>query len=252
MATLGYLIAGNWKMNGRQGDAMALAKAVAAGADDIPDSAEILICPPALHFSTATAAITGSDVMIGGQDCHEAEGGAFTGDLSAEMLKDIGCSHVIVGHSERRDGHSEGDSLVWRKATAALRAGLAAIVCVGETEQERLAGQAEVTVARQVKASVPDGADGARVAVAYEPVWAIGSGRTPNNDEIAAVHAAIRAALLELLGVERGASIKLLYGGSVKPANAKEILAIQDVNGALVGGASLNAEDFLAIAAATA
>ncbi|MGZ0188126.1 MAG: triose-phosphate isomerase [Alphaproteobacteria bacterium] len=252
MAKLGYLIAGNWKMNGCQDDALVLAKAVAAGADIVPDSAELLICPPALHLSTATAAIADSAVMLGGQDCHEAEGGAFTGDISPEMLKDVGCSHVIVGHSERRDGHSEGDALVWRKATAALRAGLVAIVCVGETEQERLAGQAEETVARQVKASVPDGADGTRIAVAYEPVWAIGSGRTPNNDEIAAVHAAIRAALVELLGAERGSSIKLLYGGSVKPGNAKEILAIQDVNGALIGGASLKAEDFLAIAAAAA
>ncbi len=250
MAELGYLIAGNWKMNGLSGDAKALAAAVAAGAGAAPAGVDLLICPPAAHLALAGDAIAGTAVRLGGQDCHEAAGGAFTGDISAEMLKDLGCSHVIVGHSERRDGHAEGDALVWRKASAALRAGLIPIVCVGETEQERLSGKAEETVARQVRASVPDGADGTCLAVAYEPVWAIGSGRTPTNDEIAAVHKAMRAALVGLLGDAKGASVKLLYGGSVKPGNAKEILAIHNVNGALVGGASLKAADFLGIAAA--
>ncbi len=250
MASLGYLIAGNWKMNGDLAGATALAAGVAAGAGKAPEGVELLICPPTLHLAAAAGAISGKAVALGGQDCHEAPSGAFTGDVSAEMLADIGCSHVIVGHSERRDGHGEGDALVWRKAGAALRAGLTAIVCVGETEQERLAGQAEDTVARQVRASVPDGATGANLAVAYEPVWAIGSGRTPTTDEIAAVHGAIRRALVELLGEEAGAGVRLLYGGSVKPDNAKAILALEDVNGALIGGASLKAEDFLAIAAA--
>ncbi len=250
MTSLGYLIAGNWKMNGRVGDAPRLAAAVAAGAATAPAAVDLLICPPAVHITLAKGAIAGSRVLLGGQDCHEVEGGAFTGDISAEMLADAGCSHVIVGHSERRDAHVEGDAMVWRKASAALRAGLVAIICVGETDQERLSGQAEDVVARQINGSVPDGVDGSRIAVAYEPVWAIGSGRTPTTAEIAAVHAAMRAALKRLLGDEKGAGVRLLYGGSVKPSNAKEILAIENVNGALVGGASLKAEDFLAIAAA--
>ena len=252
MSELGYLIAGNWKMNGLSADAEALAAAVTAGAGGAPDSAELLVCPPAAHIPLVRSAVGGGPVKLGGQDCHEAEAGAFTGDVSAEMLADLGCSHVIVGHSERREGHGEGDALVWRKATAAHRAGLAAIVCVGETEQERLAGQAEDTVARQVKASVPDAANGDNLAVAYEHVWAIGSGRTPTTEEIADVHRAMRRALVELLGEDRGASVSLLYRGSVKRGNAKEILALEDVHGALIGGASLKAEDFLAIAAAAA
>lgn len=247
-----YLIAGNWKMNGSVAEAAELAAGVAAGADAAPASAELLICPPTLHIAAAASALKGDKVRLGGQDCHEETSGAFTGDISPEMLKDIGCSYVIVGHSERREGHGEGDALVWRKASAALRAGLSAVICVGETEQERLAGLAEENVAKQVKAAVPDGADDGNVAVAYEPVWAIGSGRTPSLEEIAAVHGAIRRALIELLGQEKGAGVRLLYGGSVKPGNAAEILALEDVNGALIGGASLKAEDFLAIAGAVA
>ncbi len=255
MTTLDYLIAGNWKMNGLGADATPLAAAVAAGsagAAGLPVGVSLLVCPPAPHLPLVAKALEGSGVALGGQDCHEAESGAYTGDVSAAMLGDLGCSHVIVGHSERRDGHGESDALVWRKASAAIDAGLKAIICVGETDQERLSGQAEETVARQVKGSVPDGVDGTKIAVAYEPVWAIGSGRTPTTDEIAGVHKAIRRALIDLLGDEKGASVQLLYGGSVKPANAADILAIQDVNGALVGGASLNAEDFLAIATAAA
>lgn len=239
-------------MNGLSADAAALARDVAAGAGEAPSGVELVICPPALHLASAKAAIAGTPALLGGQDCHEADAGAHTGDMSAEMLRDIGCTHVIVGHSERRENHGEGDALVWRKATAALRAGLTAVICVGETEQERLAGQAEETVAKQVRAAVPDGADGARVALAYEPVWAIGSGRTPTLDEISAVHGTMRRALIDLLGEASGGGVRLLYGGSVKPGNAKEIMALEHVNGALVGGASLNADDFLAIAAATA
>ena len=250
--SLGYLIAGNWKMNGDLAGAKALAKGVAAGASAAPAGVELLVCPPAVHIGAVAAALGGAAVKLGGQDCHEEAAGAFTGDVSAEMLADMGCSHVIVGHSERRDSHGESDATVWRKADAAVRAGLTAIVCVGETEQERLAGLAEETVARQVRGSVPDGGDGGSVAVAYEPVWAIGSGRTPTVEEVAAVHKTIRAALIDLLGAENGGGVRILYGGSVKPGNAKELLAIDDVDGALIGGASLKAEDFLAIAAAAA
>ena len=239
-------------MNGRAADAVALAKGVAAGASSAPASAELLLCPPAVHIDRVGAALEGYGVQLGGQDCHNEMSGPFTGDVSAEMLADIGCGYVIVGHSERRDGHREGDPAVWAKASAALRAGLKPIVCVGETEEERLAGKAEDTVARQVRACTPDGVDGAKIALAYEPVWAIGSGRTPTLDEIAAVHKTMRDALVSMLGAEAGGGIRLLYGGSVKPGNAKEILALENVNGALIGGASLKAEDFLGIAASCA
>jgi len=248
LAATDYLIAGNWKMNGTAAEATALAAGVAAGG--APAGAELLVCPPSVHIAAAGAALAGSAVGLGGQDCHEEASGAFTGDVSAEMLVDLGCTYVILGHSERRDGHGESDALVWRKANAAHRAGLAAIVCVGETEQERLSGLAEETVSKQVKGSAPDAATPETLAIAYEPVWAIGSGRTPTLEEIAAVHAAIRRALVEALGEARGVGVRILYGGSVKPGNAKEILALDEVHGALIGGASLKAEDFLAIAAA--
>jgi len=247
-----YLIAGNWKMNGRGADADALAKGMADGAASAPSATELLVCPPYLHIGRVGAALAESKVNVGGQDCHNEISGAFTGDVSAEMLADMGCSYVIVGHSERRDGHRESDPEIWGKASAALRAGLKPIVCVGETEQERLAGKAEETVARQVRACTPDGVNGAKIALAYEPVWAIGSGRTPTHDEIAAVHKAMRAALIDMLGADAGGGIRLLYGGSVKPSNAREIMALENVNGALIGGASLKAEDFLGIAATCA
>ena len=247
-----YLIAGNWKMNGLRTDADALAKGVAASASSAPAITELLVCPPYLHLERVSAALAGSGAQFGGQDCHNEISGAFTGDVSAEMLADMGCAYVIVGHSERRDGHREGDPAIWAKASAALRAGLKPIICVGETEQERLAGKAEETVARQVRACTPDGVTGDRIALAYEPVWAIGSGRTPTRDEIAAVHKAMRDALLDMLGADAGSGIRLLYGGSVKPSNAKEIMALDNVNGALIGGASLKAEDFLGIAASCA
>ena len=250
MADRGYLIAGNWKMNGNLESATELSSAIVGGASNILETVELLLCPPAVHLQATAAAISGTNVRLGGQDCHEAESGAFTGDISAEMLANMNCSYVIVGHSERRDAHHEGDALVWRKANAALRAGLAPIICVGETEQERLSGNAEEVVAKQLKASVPDGVDGSRLSVAYEPVWAIGSGRTPTQEEILSVHSAMRKALKDLLGHDAGDSIRLLYGGSVKPGNAAEILTLSEVDGALVGGASLSASDFLSIALA--
>ncbi|HWA90337.1 MAG TPA: triose-phosphate isomerase [Rhizomicrobium sp.] len=231
------LIAGNWKMNGL-GDA-ALAEIDAIGAAKVA-GCDILICPPATLIARAAR----RGVPIGGQDCHAQISGAFTGDISAEMLKDAGAVAAIVGHSERRQRHAETDAQVAAKAEAAWRAGLTAIVCVGETEAERQAGHALDVVARQIAGSVPKGASGANAAIAYEPVWAIGTGRTPTNDEIAEMHAHIRTL--------SGPDFRLLYGGSVKPGNAKEILALANVDGALVGGASLKAQDFLGIAAGAA
>lgn len=239
------LIAGNWKMNKLKVDGLALARAVAATGQS---GCDLLICPPATLVALVGEAVAGTRLRVGGQDCHTADSGAHTGDVSAVMLKDLGCSHVIVGHSERRADHGETDALVRAKAAAAMKAGLVPIVCVGETEAERDAGRAEAVVGAQVAGSLPDGADQTSVVIAYEPVWAIGTGRTPTVDDIAAMHAHIR----KVAGDRIGATDKLLilYGGSVKPANAKEILALADVDGALVGGASLKAEDFLAIAAA--
>jgi len=235
------LVAGNWKMNGL-GSSLAEIEAVSAEVSASPPTAEVLICPPATLIDRAVAQAAGR-IAIGGQDCRAEPAGAFTGDISAEMLKDAGARYVIVGHSERRQLHHETDGDVSLKARAAWRAGLSAIVCVGETEAERDAGRALQIVARQLRGSVPEGADGTSTAVAYEPCWAIGSGRTPTEREIMEMHAHIRAELLQALGPQAG-GIRLLYGGSVKPANAREILALPEVGGALVGGASLKARDF--------
>jgi len=235
------LVAGNWKMNGLQADGVALARAVAARVGE-RHACELLVCPPATLVTAVGAALAGSGVGLGGQDCHAAASGAFTGSISAEMLKDAGCSHVIVGHSERRHGHGESDADVCAKAAAAWRAGLVAIVCVGETRAEREAGQAVEVVSAQLAGSLPDGASAARLVVAYEPVWAIGTGLTPTSADIAAMHAAIRGRIPP--------ATRILYGGSVNPGNAAEILALAEVDGALVGGASLKAEDFRAIAEA--
>lgn len=228
-------------MNGL-GASLAEIEAVAADVHASPPAAEVLICPPATLVSRAVVQAAGR-IAIGGQDCRAEASGAFTGDISAEMLKDAGASYVIVGHSERRQYHGETDSAVAQRARAAWRAGLSAIICVGETETERDAGKALEVVAKQLRGSVPDEAEGTRTAVAYEPIWAIGTGRTPTNEDIAEMHANLRADILKLLGA-RGGAIRLLYGGSVKPANAREILALAEVGGALVGGASLKAEDF--------
>ncbi|PZW40078.1 triosephosphate isomerase [Humitalea rosea] len=241
------LIAGNWKMHGTLAEAQALACGVVA----CDAAAELLVCPPFPHLHPVAAALAGSAVALGGQDCHHAAKGAHTGDVSAWMLRDLGASYVILGHSERRADHAESDALVQAKAVAAIAAGLRPIICVGETLAQREAGQAEPVVAGQLAGSLPPGFAEAGGVVAYEPVWAIGTGRTPTEADIAALHASLRAEVLRLCGAQ-GAGLRLLYGGSVKPGNAKAILALADVNGALVGGAALMAADFLAIAAAAA
>ncbi len=241
------LVAGNWKMNGL-GAQMAELDALIAGTHQA--GCDLLVCPPATLIAKFAWRVGDSAVAIGGQDCHPAESGAHTGDIAAEMLADAGASHVIVGHSERRADHAEDDALVRAKAEAARRAGLVAIVCVGETEAERDGGQALDVVGRQLAGSVPDGAGPDTTVVAYEPVWAIGTGRTPSADDIAEMHGHMRRLLAGRFGGDAAAGMRLLYGGSVKPGNAAEIFALGDVDGALVGGASLKADDFLGIIAA--
>jgi triosephosphate isomerase len=240
------LIAGNWKMHGLAADGLALARAVAAGAAGL--KAELLICPPATLIAPLAPVCAGV-VALGGQDCHEAAKGAHTGDIAAAMLKDAGAAYVILGHSERRMAYRETSHRVRAKAKAALAAGLIPVVCVGEPEDDRLLGRAEEVVAEQMAESLPDGFGAAGGVVAYEPVWAIGTGRTPTEADIAAMHAMMRAKLVASFPAE-GAGLRLLYGCSVKPGNAAAILALPHVDGALVGGASLVAEDFLAIARA--
>jgi triosephosphate isomerase len=247
------LIAGNWKMHGTTASALALAEAVRAGAGGI--GADLLICPTFLHLAAVAAALHGSDVAVGGQDCHQEAQGAHTGDVSAPMLADAGATWVILGHSERRQNHGETDEAVREKTEAALRAGLAPIVCVGETEEQRLAGQETEMVGWQLAGSLPQGFVSSRgpanaaCAIAYEPVWAIGTGRTPTAEDVVTMHAFIREELVRQFGAA-GNGIRILYGGSVKPGNAQELLAVKHVGGALIGGASLKAEDFLAIARA--
>jgi triosephosphate isomerase len=239
------LIAGNWKMNGLGKD-LAEARAVADSLAQTPARARVAICPPATLLARMAGALAGSAVALGGQDCHAEPSGAFTGDISAEMLADAGARLVIVGHSERRAGHGETDAMVAAKASAATRAGLEPIVCVGETRAQRDAGQALEVICRQVAGSIPAGMAEGSFALAYEPIWAIGAGSTPTSDEIVAAHAALREALVECAG-SAGRTAPILYGGSVKPDNAAEILKLAEVGGALVGGASLRAADFLAI-----
>jgi len=239
------LIAGNWKMNGLAAsvaEGRALAEALAAE----PAAARVALCPPATLIARLAEALRGSAVEIGGQDCRPEASGALTGDVSAEMLADAGATLVILGHSERRAGHGETDAIVSDKVLGALRAGLEPIVCVGETLEERRAGRAVEVVQSQVTGSLPEDLSGQAFAVAYEPVWAIGSGLTPSLAEIAEVHQAIRDTLNARFG-EASQSSPILYGGSVKPSNAAEILAVAEVGGALVGGASLKAADFLGI-----
>jgi triosephosphate isomerase (TIM) len=239
------LIAGNWKMYGL-GPAVQEALKVASDLTARPAKARVAICAPATLVERLARAVSGTDVVVGGQDIHTETQGAFTGDISAEMLADAGARMVILGHSERRAAYGEADALIAAKAKAALRAGLEPIVCVGETLEERNAGRTLEIICGQAKASVPPEVEGSPFALAYEPVWAIGTGLTPTLEQIEEAHVALRAALVEVLG-EAGAKAPILYGGSVKPANAAEILKVRDVNGALVGGASLKAEDFLAI-----
>ncbi len=244
------LIAANWKMNGLKADGVALAQAVAARAKSAGATlaGEVLVSPPATLIDAVSAAIAGTPVLLGGQDCHAQTSGAFTGDISAAMLKDLGASHVILGHSERRTLHGETDAQVSAKVAAARAAGLVAIVCVGETEAQRDSGDTIAVIVGQIDGSIPAGATVAEIVVAYEPVWAIGTGRTPTLAEIVEVHQAIRARLASR--IPGGDAIRILYGGSVKPSNAVEVLALADVDGALVGGASLKAEDFWAIVSA--
>jgi len=242
------LAAGNWKMNGTTA---ALAEVSALLAAHPAPACEMLLCPPATLIAQMAAAARGSVLRVGGQDCHARAAGAHTGDISAPMLVDAGASHVILGHSERRADHFESDAMVRAKAEAALTAGLVAVICVGESEAQHDDGQTLAVIGAQLAGSVPDGASAANLVIAYEPIWAIGSGRTPTLAEIEQVHGAIRARLTARFGTAATA-IRLLYGGSVKPSNAAEIFAVPEVNGALVGGASLKAADFGAIVAALA
>ena len=237
------LVAGNWKMNGLAASVGQL-NAVIAGAPDVP-SVDLMVCPPATLIASFAAAARGTPVLIGGQDCHALASGAYTGDISAEMLKDAGASAVIVGHSERRQYHHETDAEVRTKAEAARRAGLTPIVCVGETRPQREAGQALDVVASQLQGSLPEGV--ADFVVAYEPVWAIGTGLTPTPADVGEMHRVIREHLVSRYGAG-GQGTRILYGGSVNPKNAAELMAVANVDGALVGGASLKAVDFLAIA----
>ena len=247
MTTPRPLIAGNWKMNGLKASAAELGQMM-AGQGDLWRKVDLLICPPATLVMTFAVVASGSKIQIGAQDCHPNVSGAHTGDISAEMLADAGATAIIVGHSERRADHGETDAQVRQKAEAAWRAGLTAIVCVGETQQQRDAGQALAVCGAQLAGSLPAGATAANLVVAYEPVWAIGTGRTPTVADVEQVHRFIRGHLTERFNQE-GAGMRILYGGSVKPSNAAELMAVPDVNGALVGGASLKAADFLAIAA---
>jgi triosephosphate isomerase len=242
------LVAGNWKMNGlgaSLSEIAAMRRSVDAGA---AGAAEVAVCPPATLLAGAAKILAGGALGLGAQDCCAADHGAFTGDISAPMLKDAGAVYVIVGHSERRAGHNESDAAVRAKAEAAQRAGLTAILCVGETRAEREGGRANEVVSGQLRGSLPARATPANLVIAYEPVWAIGTGLTPTPADVADMHGVIRALLGEIYG-EAGAKTRILYGGSVKPANARELLSLPNVDGALVGGASLKAADFMAIAA---
>lgn len=239
------LVAGNWKMNGTT--AMLKEPRLLAGMlRDVKLKCDVLVCPPATLARRVKSVMKGSRIKLGGQDCHSALSGAHTGDVSAEMLKDAGCSYVIVGHSERRTNHAETDTLVSKKAQAAHAAGLIAIICVGESLAQRKSGQTLKVISEQLQGSIPGGSTAANTVVAYEPVWAIGTGLTPTVAEVAEVHAHIRTELASIVG-EEGNGMRVLYGGSVKPSNAKELMAVENVDGALVGGASLKAADFIGI-----
>lgn len=241
------LAAGNWKMNGV---AASLAEVEALIAAHPNPGCEVLLCPPATLVA-AMAATAAGRIAVGGQDCHMATAGAHTGDISAAMLRDAGASHVILGHSERRADHAETNAMVRAKAETALAEGLVTVICVGETEAQRDAGETLEIIGRQLFDSTPNAATGTNTVIAYEPVWAIGTGRTPTLEQIAEVHDFMRSELAGRFGAE-GAQFRLLYGGSVKPGNAREIFATSNVDGALVGGASLKAADFGAIIAALA
>jgi triosephosphate isomerase len=243
------LVAGNWKMNGTSASLNELRSIGNGFMSGLDAETEAVVCVPATLLQRAAEILSRTPVRAGGEDCHAKESGAFTGEISAEMLKDAGASHVIVGHSERRELFGEDDATVNAKASAAWRAGLVAIICIGETRAERESGATLDILARQLEGSVPMSATPANTIVAYEPVWAIGTGLTPTAADVAEAHAHIRRKLTELLG-DAAARMRILYGGSVKPSNAVELLGVGNVDGALVGGASLKAADFLAIAEA--
>lgn len=244
------LVAGNWKMNGTGASLAELLRIGKGFMQGLDTETDALVCVPATLLARAHEAIRDTPVRVGGQDCHAEESGAHTGDVSAEMLKDAGASHVIVGHSERRADHEESDADVRAKAEAAWRAGLVAILCIGESKDEREDDETLNVLTRQIEGSLPQGATAANLVLAYEPVWAIGTGLTPTTDDVAEAHAHIRAELAAAVGEEEAGRMRILYGGSVKPANAAELMAVPNVDGALVGGASLKADDFLGIAEA--
>lgn len=244
--TISPLIAGNWKMNGVRGSLEELSALAGMLTTGEAPRALVVVCPPATILSDVVEQGATAGILGGGQDCHTEASGAHTGDISAGMLADLGAQYVIVGHSERRADHGETDEMVRAKAEAAIGAGLKPIICVGETETQRDSGEAESVVLAQLAVSVPDAAEQHEVIVAYEPVWAIGTGRTPTRDDISAMHNTIREHLVSRFG-DKGQTVRILYGGSLKPQNAREILAVENVNGGLVGGASLLAKDFYTI-----
>jgi triosephosphate isomerase len=242
------LVAGNWKMNGLKASIGEI-ESIIRGYGELPENIDLIICSPATLVQSFAGLASNSALKIGGQDCHAQPSGAFTGDISAEMLADSGATSVIVGHSERRTYHRETDADVRAKAQAAWRAGLSAIVCIGETREERERGDTLKVLGGQLDGSLPEGVTGMNLVVAYEPVWAIGTGLTPTIDDVADAHRFIRERLIRRFGTA-GETLRVLYGGSVKPSNAKELLSVPNVDGALVGGASLKAADFLGIAGA--
>lgn len=246
------LIAGNWKMHGTAASLSELQQIAVGFSEASAGRCDGLVCVPSTLISRAVSELEHSPVALGGQDCHSNESGAHTGDISAPMLKDAGASHVIVGHSERRTDHRETDADVMAKAKAAWSAGLTAIICIGETETQRDAGETLAVLSRQIEGSVAATTDAANSVIAYEPVWAIGTGKTPTVEDVAAAHGHIRSELARTLPGDAASRLAILYGGSVKPGNAAELIAIANVDGALVGGASLKAADFLGIAAACA
>jgi len=246
------MVAGNWKMNGSRASLDELALMSTGFTPALRQKLDLMICPPATLVLAASQSTVGSGIAIGGQDCHANDAGAHTGDLSAGMLFDAGATAVIVGHSERRADHNESDATVKAKAEAARRNALIAIICVGETRADREAGKTLAVVRRQLKGSIPDHMTSRDLVVAYEPVWAIGTGLTPTAADVAEVHAMIRQDLRRIVGKEEAEKVRILYGGSVKPSNAKELMSVPNVNGALVGGASLKALDLLGIVAAYA
>ncbi len=243
----GKFIAGNWKMNGSVTFATELVEGLLGKLNQGSVSSDFVVCPPAALLGTVLSLTKDTDLAVGGQDCHANVSGAHTGDTSAELLKDIGCGYVITGHSERRTDHGETNADVNAKSAAALKAGLTPIICIGETEEERVSGETLSVIKAQVTESLPDDCDPDNIVLAYEPVWAIGTGKTATPEDVADVHNFIRSLLNDRFGEDAAKKIRILYGGSVKPENAAELLAVSNVDGALVGGASLKVEDFWAI-----